>query len=87
MDFQLSPLLLPTLVEVSQPTSMPLPLQAIYSSKEELYTVIQDFIAQYYYAFIIRRSRKINNGPRTKIIYNCDRYGLPPPENYPQSYL
>jgi hypothetical protein len=66
---------------------MPLPPEAIYNSKEELYTAIQAFAAQHYYAFTIGRSKKINNGPRTKIIYNCDRYGLPPPNNGPQNHL
>ena len=53
MDFQLSPSPLPALAEVSQPTSMPLPPEAIYSSNEELYTAIQAFAAQHYYAFTI----------------------------------
>jgi hypothetical protein len=87
IDFQLSPSPLPLLVKVPQPTSMPLPPEAIYSSKEELYTAIQAFAAQHYYAFTIGRSKKINNGPRIKIFYNCDRYGPPPPENYPQKHL
>ena len=66
---------------------MLLPSEAIYSSKKELYTAIQAFAAQYYYAFTIRRSKKINNSLRIKIIYNCDRYGPPPPENHPQNHL
>jgi hypothetical protein len=68
-------------------TAMPLPPEAIYSSKEELYTSIQAWAAQYCYAFYVRRSTKINNGLRSKITYNCDRCGSPPPENHPQSYL
>jgi hypothetical protein len=71
----------------SPPTSMPLPLEAIYSSKEELYSSIQAWAAQHYYAFRIGRSTKIGNGPRVKITYNCDRCGPPPPENHPQDYL
>ena len=67
--------------------SMPLPPEAIYSSKEELYGAIQVFAAQHHYAFMIGRSNKINNGPRIKIFYNCDRYGLPPPDNHPQNRL
>lgn len=66
-------------------TSMPLPPEAVYSSKEELYAAIQAFAAQHYYAFRIGRSKKINNGPRTKIFYNCDRCGPPPPDNHPQN--
>jgi hypothetical protein len=66
---------------------MPLPPEAIYSSKGELYTSIQAWAAQYYYAFRIRRSTKKDNGPRTKITYNCDGCGPPPPENHPQDYL
>ena len=45
MNFQLSPSPLPSLAEVPQPTSMPLPPEAIYSSKEELYASIQAFAA------------------------------------------
>jgi hypothetical protein len=87
MDFQLSlsPPPEPSLAEA--PPSMPLPPEAIYSSKEELYTSIQAWAAQHHYAFCIGRSNKIHNGPRIKIFYNCDRYGLPPPENHPQRYL
>ena len=94
MDFQLSlsPLpsqsLEPLPTEApSPPTSMPLPPKAVYSFKEELYTSIQAWAAQYGYAFNIGRSKKINSGPKLKITYNCDRYGPPPPENHPQNYL
>ena len=59
-------------------SNMPPPLEAIYSSKEELYTSIQAWATQYGYAFSIGRSKKI--GFRTKIFYNYDRYGLPPQE-------
>jgi hypothetical protein len=69
------------------PTTMPLPPEAIYSSKEELYSSIQAFAAQHYYAFRIGRSTKKDGGPRTKITYNCDRCGPKPPENHPQNYL
>jgi hypothetical protein len=97
MNTQLSPPRLslspgPLLAEASPqetppPTPMPLPPEAIYSSKVELYTSIQAFAAQHSYAFYVRRSTKINNGLRSKITYNCDRYGLPLPENHPQNYL
>jgi hypothetical protein len=94
MDTQLSPLPLPSQLPEPQPaeaasstTSMPLPPEAIYSSKEELYASIQAWAAQYYYAFIIGRSNKIHKGPRIKIFYNCDRYKPPPPDNHPQNYL
>ena len=93
MDFRLS--LSPLLSQPPEPlpadaplisTSMPLPPEAIYSSKEELYTAIQAFAAQYNYAFCISRSTKAH-GSRTRVVYNCDQYGLPPPENHPQGYL
>jgi hypothetical protein len=83
----LSPLPEPLLADApSPPTSMPLPLEATYSSKEELYTSIQSWAAQHYYIFRIGRSNKIYNGPRSKIFYKCGRYGPPPPENHPQNY-
>ena len=82
MDSQLSLSPLPVLAEATQPTSMPLPPEAIYNSKEELYTAIQAFAARYNYAFCISRSTKAH-GSRTRIVYSCDRYGLPPPENHP----
>ena len=94
MDFQLSPSPLPSQSPKPlsadappSPMSMPLPPEAIYSSKEELYTSIQAWAAQHHYAFRIGRSNKINNSPRLKIFYNCDRYGPPPPENHPQDHL
>ena len=94
MDFRLSLSPLPSqspehlLAEApSPPTSMPLPPEATYSSKEELYRAIQAFTAQHHDAFTIGRSTKINNGVRTRILYNCDRYGLPPPANHPQRNL
>ena len=66
---------------------MPLPPEAIYSSKEELYTTIQAWAAQHHYAFSIRWSKKIKDGPKSKIIYNCDRHGPPPPNDYPRRYI
>ena len=90
MDFQLSlspPSPRPSLVEDPQSTSIPLPPEATYSFKEELYRAIQAFATQHSYTFRIGHSNKINNGPRLKIFYNCDRYGPPPPENHPQDYL
>jgi hypothetical protein len=68
-------------------TSMPPPPEAIYSSKEELYTLIQAWAAQHRYAFCIARSKRISNSPRTKIIYNCDRYGPPLSLDHPQDSL
>jgi hypothetical protein len=70
----------------SPPTSMPLPPEAIYSSREELYTLIQAWAAKHHYTFRIGRSNKINKGTRLKIFYNCDRCGAPPPETHPQHY-
>jgi hypothetical protein len=67
--------------------SMPLPPEAIYSSKEELYTAIQAFASQHHYAFCISRSTKVHRGSRTRIVYSCDRYGMPPPENHLQNSL
>ncbi len=69
------------------PSSMPLPPEAIYNSKEELYTSIQAWAAQHLYAFSIGRSKKIARGDRIKIVYNCDRYGPPPPENHSKHTL
>src|ERR1700709_109509 len=86
-----SPLPLPLLeallepLPADAPSSMPLPPEAIYHSKEELYILIQAWAAQYHYAFSIGQSNKINKGPRIKIFYNCDRYGPPPLENHPQN--
>ena len=71
---------------VPQATAMPLPLEAIYSSKDELYSSIQAWAAQHYYAFRIGRSNKIHQGPRIKIFYNCDRCRPAPLDNYPQNY-
>ena len=77
----------PVLQATPQATAMPLPPEAIYSSKDELYTSIQAWAAQHYYAFCIGRSTKISSSPRVRITYNCDRCGPPPPENHPQNYL
>ncbi|CAG8971729.1 hypothetical protein HYALB_00007209 [Hymenoscyphus albidus] len=77
----------PASADATPHTSMPLPPEAIYSSKEELYTSIQAWAAHHCYAFRIGRSTKIHGGPRTKITYNCDRYGLPPSEKHPQQHL
>jgi len=66
---------------------MPLPAEATYSSKEELYASIQAWAAQHHYAFRIERSKKINNSERTKILYSCDRAGPAPPANHPQQSL
>lgn len=68
------------------PTSMPLPPPAEYKSKEELYVAIQAWAAQHQYAFVTGRSKIINDGPRMKVFYNCDRCGLPPPPEHPQKY-
>ena len=84
MDALLSPSPLPSQSpEPSSPMSMPLPPEATYSSKEELYASIQAWAAQHSYAFRIRRSNKINNGPRIKIFYNYNYYGPPLLENHP----
>jgi hypothetical protein len=70
-----------------QTMAMPLSPEAIYSSREELYTSIQAWAAQHYFVFRIERSKKINKGVRTKILYSCDRAGLAPPANHPQRSL
>ncbi|KAH8745399.1 hypothetical protein F5882DRAFT_312774, partial [Hyaloscypha sp. PMI_1271] len=67
------------------PTSIPLPPEAIYSSKEELYRAIQAFVSQYSYTFYIRRLTKINNSVRSKIIYNYNRYREGYPQNRPHN--
>jgi hypothetical protein len=59
--------------------SMPLPPEAVYSSKDELYSSIQEWAARNGYAFTISKSKKI--GLRTKVIYACDRRGKPPQTN------
>lgn len=86
-----APSLASTLVPIPLPTPqtalMPPPPQAIYSSKQELYSSIQSWAAQNHFAFRIGRSNKINKGPSIKIFYNCDRCGPPPPEIHPQDYL
>ncbi len=59
----------PLLLLSQQPVpSMPLPPEAIYSSKEELYTAIQVFVAYYHYAFSISQSTKVHRGARTRIV-------------------
>jgi hypothetical protein len=73
--------------EPSSPTSMPLPPEATYSSKEELYASIQAWAIQHHYAFRIGRSAKIHNTIRNRIQYNCDRCGPPPPLNHPEHSL
>jgi hypothetical protein len=94
MDIRLSPSPLPSpLLSPSPPppapssTSMPLPPEAKYSSKEELYASIQAWAAQHHYAFRIERSTKIQNSGRTRILYSCDRARLAPPANHPQKSL
>jgi hypothetical protein len=94
MDIRLSPSPLPSQSHEPlpadappSPTSMPLPPEATYSSKEELYTSIQAWAAQHHYAFRIERSTKIDNSIRTRILYSCDRAGLVPPANHPQNSL
>ncbi|KAI0990853.1 hypothetical protein K3495_g17334, partial [Podosphaera aphanis] len=86
---QLSPLVsqsFESLIEdATTTTSMPLPPEAVYSSQEELYSAIQSWAVQHRYAFSIGLSKKISIGFRTKVLYNCDRYGPPPPVNQPQS--
>lgn len=72
---------------IPQATAMPLPPEAMYSSKEELYTSIQAWAAEHHFAFRIERSKKINDNVRTKIIYSCDRAGKAPPANHPQNSL
>jgi hypothetical protein len=71
----------------SPPTSMPLPPEATYSSREELYASIQAWAAKHHYAFRIERSTKIDNSIRTRILYSCDRAGPAPPANHPQHSL
>ena len=79
----LSPSPNPLPVEAPHPsTSISLPPEAIYSSKEELYKAIQAFAAQHHYTFIVGRSNKIHNSPRIKIFYNYDRYRPLPPDNH-----
>jgi hypothetical protein len=87
MDALLSPSLLPSQSPEPSLTSMPLPPEATYSSKEELYASIQAWAAQHCYAFRIERSTKIHNTERTRIQYSCDRAGPAPPANHPQKSI
>jgi hypothetical protein len=73
-----SPSQLPLLCR--QASVMPLPPEAIYTSCDELYTAIQAHAKQYNYAFVRRKSRKINQYPRRKVVYSCDRCKPPPTE-------
>jgi hypothetical protein len=66
--------------------SMPPPPEAIYSSKEELYTSIQRWAACYNYSFRIGRSNKLGNN-RVKVYYTCDRAGPRPLPGHPQNYV
>jgi hypothetical protein len=75
----------PPPAQQSVPSSMPLPPEAVYSSKDELYASIQAWAAQHHFAFRIERSKRINNGSRTRILYSCDRAGPLPPTNHPQN--
>lgn len=68
-------------------TAMPLPPEAIYALKEELYTSIQAWAAQYHFAFCVERSKKINNSMRTRILYSCDRAGPAPPTKHTRNSL
>jgi hypothetical protein len=69
------------------PTTMPLPPEAIYSTKEELYASIQAWAAHHHYTFRIGWSTKIHNTVRSRIQYNCDGCGPPPPLNHPDNSL
>ena len=71
---------------VPQATAMPPPPEAIYSSRDELYSLIQAWATQHQYAFIVGRSNKIHKSPRIKVFYNCDRYG-PIPSKKPPAEL
>ncbi|KAI0995559.1 hypothetical protein K3495_g12619 [Podosphaera aphanis] len=62
-------------------TSMPLSPEAVSKSRDELYSSIQAWASRYLFAFRIERSKKINNGVRTRIIYSCDRAREVPPKN------
>lgn len=65
-------------------TFMPLPPEAVFKSSDELYFSIQVWASRHLYAFRIERSKKINNGIRTRIIYSCDRAREVPPEKHPK---
>ena len=90
MDIRLSPSPQSILMSQSLTTSsisISLPPEAIYSSKEELYTSIQAWAAQHHYAFRIKRSTKIHNSVRTRILYSYDHTGLALPANHAQNSL
>jgi hypothetical protein len=55
-----------------QPVILALPPLAIYQSKEALFEAIQSWSKDHGYAFIIGRSKRLNN-QRQKVYYDCDR--------------
>ena len=59
-----------------QYNSMPLPLEALYSSREALFEAIQAWARPYRYAFTIRRSKKREGSGRIKVFYICDRRNI-----------
>jgi hypothetical protein len=65
--------------------SMPLPPEAIYNSKDELFDSIQEWAKQYKYAFRTNRSKRIS-ATREKVFYECDRAGPEPVQNRPRDY-
>ena len=56
---------------------MPLPPQALYPSREALFEAIQSWAKPRGYAFITRKSKKLESG-RIKVYYTCDRCKQPP---------
>jgi hypothetical protein len=56
---------------------MPLPPEATYSTAEEAKRAIEEWAAQYNYAFSKLRSRA-RSGGRKKEVWCCDRHGKPP---------
>lgn len=55
-----------------QPIMLALPPLAIYPSKEALFEAVQGWSKDPGYAFIIGRSKRLNN-QRQKVYYDCDR--------------
>ena len=58
-------------------SQMPLPPEAFYRSATEAEEAIQSWAAQYKYAFVKRRSKRLNSQGRRKDVWYCDCHGNP----------
>jgi hypothetical protein len=69
--------------ETGSSNSMPLPPEATYSSEDDLFQSIQAWAKQNRYCFRVAWSKKVCNGLRKKICYQCNRGGQLPVVNRP----